>query len=153
MVSDTVIGIIFFKTAKLPPILKITDDKNQCRKSKWRPWTGSTYITPVSSVVYVIATKFQRLCPCFRDLATRLEYSYEWPIFESVRNQRWLPLTGSRSEIPHISASINDSNGIPTAVPMFSRSVDTTKLRRLSDVRMKEKSKMAAINWKYVLRS
>jgi len=27
MVSDTVIGITFFKTAELPPITKITDDK------------------------------------------------------------------------------------------------------------------------------
>jgi len=37
MVSDTVIGIMFFKTAEMPPITKITDDKNPCRKSKWRP--------------------------------------------------------------------------------------------------------------------
>jgi len=33
MVSDTVIGIMFFKTAEMPPITKITDDKNPCRKS------------------------------------------------------------------------------------------------------------------------
>jgi len=38
---------------------------------------------------------------------------------------------------------------IPTAIPMFLRSGDTTKLlRRLSDVRIREKSKMAAINRK-----
>jgi len=38
---------------------------------------------------------------------------------------------------------------IPTAIPMFSRSGDTAKLlRRLSDVRIKEKSKMAVINQK-----
>jgi len=36
-------------------------------------------------------------------------------------------------EITFISASIHDSNEIPTAIPMFSRSGDTTKLlRRLS---------------------
>jgi len=60
---------------------------------------------------------------------------------------KWLPISGSRYEITHISASIHDRNEIPTAIPMFSRSGDTTKLlRRLSDVRIRGKSKMAAIN-------
>jgi len=64
-------------------------------------------------------------------------------------NQRRLPLTGSRYEITYISASIHDSNEIPTAIPMFLRSGDTNKLlRRLSDVRIREKSKMALINRK-----
>jgi len=27
MVSDTVLGIVFFKTAEVPPITKITDEK------------------------------------------------------------------------------------------------------------------------------
>jgi len=44
---------------------------------------------------------------------------------------------------------IHDSNEIPTAIPMLSRSGDTTKLlRRLSDVRIREKTKMAAFNRK-----
>jgi len=143
MVSDTVIGILFFKTAEMPQITKITCDKSPFQKSKWRPWTGSTYITLVSSVVYVIATKFQRLRPCFRGLATRLEYSQEWPMFGSVGNQRWLPITGSRYKLSHISASIHDRNEIPTAILMFSRSGNMTRvLTRMTDVRISRKSKM-----------
>jgi len=112
------------------------------------------------------SNEFQRLYQCFRGWATRLEVHFHLYLavlnphtlvvhplknlmFGSVRNQRWLPLTGSRYEITQISASIHDRNEIPTAIPMFSRSGDTTKLlRRLSDVRIWEKSMMAAINRK-----
>jgi len=44
-------------------------------------------------------------------------------MFGKKINQLWLPLTGIRFEITYISASIHDSNEIPTAIPMFSRSV------------------------------
>jgi len=37
MVSDTVIGIIFFQDSRVAADKKITDDKNPCQKSKWRP--------------------------------------------------------------------------------------------------------------------
>jgi len=148
MASDTVIGIMFFKSAELPPIIKITDDKNPCRKLKWLPWTGSTYITLVSSV---IATKFQLLCPCFRGQATRLKYSEECPMYGYGINQRWLPITGSIYEITRISAYIHDRNEIPTAIPMFTRSGNTSEvLRRMPDIRTGDKSKMDAYNWKLI---
>ena len=38
------------------------------------------------------------------------------PIFECVLNQSWWPLTGSRNDITYTSASIHDSNEIPTAI-------------------------------------
>jgi len=60
-------------------------------------------------------------------------------------------MAAEKNEMKRSSVSIHDSNEIPTAIPMFSRSGDTTKLlRRLSDVRIREKSKMAAINRKYI---
>jgi len=52
-------------------------------------------------------------------------------------------------EITYISASIHDSNEITTAIPMFSRSGNTNELlRRMPDVRIGGKSKMAAYNRK-----
>jgi len=46
-----------------------------------------------------------------------------------------------------IFSSVRNSNEIPTAMPMFSRSGNTTKvLRRMSDVRIGDKLKMAADN-------
>jgi len=36
MVSDTVIGIMFFKTAKMPPITIITDDKSYAENQNGR---------------------------------------------------------------------------------------------------------------------
>jgi len=56
----------------------------------------------------VIATKFQRLCPCFRGRTTRLKYSEECTMYGLGINQRWLPITGSRYEIMHTSAAIFD---------------------------------------------
>jgi len=82
---------------------------------------------------------------CFRGRASRLDYSEWCPMFGKRRNQRWLTLTGGRYEITYISASIHDINEIPTAVPMFSTSGNTIRLlRRMLDVRKREKSKMAA---------
>jgi len=53
------------------------------------------------------------------------------------RNQRWLTLTGSRCEITFISASIHDSNEIPTVIPMFSTLGNTIRLlRRMLDMVM-----------------
>jgi len=57
MLSDTVIGIMFFKTAEMPPITKIADDKNYA-ESQNGGHEPEVHITLVSSVVYVIATKF-----------------------------------------------------------------------------------------------
>jgi len=66
-------------------------------------------------------------------------------MFGKRRNQRWLPITGSRYEITYNSASIHDINEIPTAAPMFSTSGNTIRLlRRMLDLRKREKSKMAA---------
>jgi len=134
----------------------------------------------VAQFLHTIATKFQRLYPCFRGRASRLDYSEECSMCGKLRNQIWrqneetslitdrcliqqevlngthlifiwvwLTITGSRYEITYISASTHDINEILTAIPMFSRSGDTKKLlRRLSDVRIRDKSKMAAINRK-----
>jgi len=72
------------------------------------------------------------------------------PDVQKKRNQRWLPLTGSRYEITYISACIHNSNEIPTAIPMFSTLGNTIiLLRRMLDVRQREKSKIAAE--KYVI--
>jgi len=50
-----------------------------------------------------------------------------------------------------IFGCIRNSNDIPTAIPMFLRSGNTTRvLIRITDVRICEKSKMAAINRKYI---
>ena len=43
-----------------------------------------------------------------------------------VRNRRWWPVTGSRHEITHISACLQVSNVIPTAIPVFSGSGNKT---------------------------
>jgi len=46
---------------------------------------------------------------------------------------------------------VRNSNKIPAAMPMFSRSGNTTEvLRRMPDVRIGDKSKMAAINRKQI---
>jgi len=58
-------------------------------------------------------------------------------------------MAAEKNEIKRSSVSTHDSNEIPTAIPMFSRLDDTTKLsRRLSNVRIREKSLMAAISRK-----
>jgi len=62
----------------------------------------------------MIATKFQRLYPCFRGQATRIDYWEYCTVCGHVVNQRWRPLTGSRLEITFISARMHDSNEIPT---------------------------------------
>jgi len=48
-----------------------------------------------SQLVYMIATKFQRLHPCFRGPATRIGYWEYRPMSGRDLNQRWRPLTGS----------------------------------------------------------
>jgi len=68
-----------------------------------------------------------------------------------VENQIWRPLTGSRLEIMYISAHIHDSNEIPTATPLFPGSGNTDRLLGiLYYVWACRKSKMAAINWKWI---
>jgi len=53
-------------------------------------------------------------------------------------------MAAEKNEIKRSAVSIHDSNEIPTAIHMFLRSGDTTILPgRLSDVRIREKSKMA----------
>ena len=74
----------------------------------------------------MIATKFHRLYPCFRDRATRLDYCGDCPTCGFVRIPRWRPITGSRYDITLISAGIHNCNAIPTATPMFLGSGDTT---------------------------
>jgi len=50
-----------------------------------------------------------------------------------------------------IFGCVLNNNEIPTAMPMFSRSGNTTEvLRRMPDVRIGDKSNMAAINRKYI---
>jgi len=66
-----------------------------------------------------------------------------------VRNKRWRLVTSSGFEITCISACIHDSNGIPTAILMFSRSgIMTALVRILSFVRVSGISKVAAYNRK-----
>jgi len=49
----------------------------------------------------------------------------------------------------YISASVHDSNEIPSAIRTFLRLGNTTEvLQRMPDVRIGDKSKMAAINRK-----
>ena len=60
-----------------------------------------------------------------------------------------LPEVGT--EITYISASIQDSKEISTAIPMFSGSGNTERLvRRQSDVRICKDSIVAAINRKWI---
>jgi len=48
-----------------------------------------------------------------------------------------------------IFGGVRNSNKIPTTMPMFSRSGNTTEiLRRMPDVRLGDKSKLAAYNRK-----
>jgi len=48
-----------------------------------------------------------------------------------------------------IFGCVRNSNEIPTAKPMFSMSGNTTEvLRRMPDVRIGDKFKMASYNWK-----
>jgi len=56
-------------------------------------------ILHISPLLYMIATKFQRLHPCVWDQATRVAYWKYCPISGHVGSQRWKPLTGSRYEI------------------------------------------------------
>jgi len=98
---------------------------------RWRPVTSSGYgITYISACIYMIATKFLRLYLCFRCQATRLDWSKYWRLSGWVRNQRWQPVTGpvtgSGYEITYISDCMRDNNEIPTAIPMFSISSNTT---------------------------
>jgi len=50
---------------------------------------------------------------------------YMWN-FNGIKNWRWRPGTGSKYEIMYVSAFTHDSNKIPTAIPMFSMSSNTT---------------------------
>ena len=68
-----------------------------------------------------------------------------------TRQQIWRLKTGSRQKITYISAFNHDSNEIPTAIPMFAGSGNTERLVGiLSEVRVCRKSKMAAINRKWI---
>jgi len=42
--------------------------------------------------------------------------------------QKWRPVTGSGCEITYISACMRDINDIPTAIPLFTMSNNTTGL-------------------------
>jgi len=53
-----------------------------------------------------------------------------------------------RYEITYILASIHDSNEIPTAIFSMSGNTAVEGLRRMPDVRIGDKSKMAAYNQK-----
>jgi len=85
--------------------------------------------------------------PMFSRSGNTTEVLQSMPDVRIGDNQRWLPITGSRYEITHISAYIHERNEIPMAIPMFSRSGNTTEvLRRMPDVQLGDKSKMAACN-------
>jgi len=56
-------------------------------------------ILRISQLVYMIATTFQRLHPCFRAQATRKDYWKYCPMPAYVIHQRWRPLTGSKQEM------------------------------------------------------
>jgi len=115
-----------------------------------KPEVNRTY--RISLILYMIATKFQQLHPCFRDQATQIDYWEYYPMSGLVGYQRWRPLTGSRQQITYISARIHDSNGIPKATPMFPGSGNTNRLMGiLSYVSACYKSKMAAINREYMV--
>jgi len=107
---------------------------------------ASTFVHGTSKRLSMIATKFQRLYPCFWGQVTRKE---EWEYFLMsgyVVNQRWRPLTGNRYEITYISARIHDSNDISTATPIFSRSSNSVELVSiLPDVNGSRKFNMAAV--------
>jgi len=64
--------LTFLKTAELLLMTAITADKNHSVISKWRSLIGSRKLRK-SQIVCMIATKFQRLYPCFRDQATQLD--------------------------------------------------------------------------------
>ena len=53
----------------------------------------------IYQLVYIIATKFQRLYPCFRGRATRFDYCGDGPTCWFVKNWRWWPVTGSIYDI------------------------------------------------------
>jgi len=53
-------------------------------------------ILRLSQLVYVIATKFQRLHPYFRGQTTDLDYWEYCPMSGYDVNQRWRPLIGNR---------------------------------------------------------
>ena len=63
--------------------------------------------------------------PHFRGQEARKNECECYPMYVCVVNQRWWPLTGSRYDTTYISASIYDSNKIPTAIPMFPESGNT----------------------------
>jgi len=87
---------------------------------------------------------------CFRCQATGLDCSKHCCVSGWVRNQRWRPVTGSEYGITFISACIHDSNEIPRAILMFSKSGITTAttalVRILSYVSVNGISKMADNN-------
>ena len=67
-----------------------------CRQSKMTAITGSRNdITYISASMYRIATKFQRLYPCFRGRVTRLDNRGDCLTCRFVRNRRWWSVTGS----------------------------------------------------------
>jgi len=99
----------------------------------------------------MIATKFQRLHPCFRSQATRIDYCEYCPMSGIVEIQRWWSLTRSRFEITPSSARTHDSNEISTATPMFPGSNSRYRLLGLlSYVWVCLKLKMAADNRKQI---
>ena len=105
----------------------------------------------LSQLVYMIATTFQRLHPCFPGQATRRDYLGYCLTSGYVGNRRWRPLTGSRLKITYPSARIHDSNVIPTAIPMFSALGHTSRLLwKLPDVWSNEELKMASVNRKLI---
>ena len=69
----------------------------------------------ISQFMYEIATRFQWLLPRFRSPATRWNYCEYSPTSRWLVNQRWPPLTGNTYAMSYISASVWDSNEIPTA--------------------------------------
>jgi len=88
--------------------------------------------------------------------AMNRKYIYSSCIFGCVRNSNNIPMampvfsrSGISHEISHILAYIHDRNEIQTAIPMFSRSGNTTEvLRKMPDIRIADTTKMAAINQK-----
>jgi len=106
----------------------------------------STFAHGISKLLYMIATKFQRLYPCFWGWVSRKDYWKYCLMSEYVVYQRWRPLTASRYEITHISARIHDGNEISTATPTFLRSCNSVEtVSILPDVNGSQKSKMAAV--------
>jgi len=89
---------------------------------------------------------------CFRGQTTRLDYCGDCLACDIVTNQWWRSLTGSTSDITHVSACVHDNNEIPTVIAVFSGSDNNTwrlcRIGRLTDVWSFEESQMAHINFR-----